>query len=45
MCVMVMSSACLEFLGLRLEKSGFFGRTHPHVVKGGIKCVRGLYVL
>jgi hypothetical protein len=33
---MVMSSAYLGFLGLGLEESGFLGRTHPHVVSGGI---------
>jgi hypothetical protein len=39
---MVVSSAYLRFLGLRLEESGFSSRTHPHVVSGGIKCERGL---
>ncbi len=39
---MVVSSAYLGFLGLGLEESGFSGRTHPHVVSGGIKCERGL---
>ncbi len=34
---MVASNAYLEFLGLGLEESGSFGRTHPHVVSGGIK--------
>jgi hypothetical protein len=37
MCVMVASSAYLGFLGLGLEESGSSGRTHPHVVSGGIK--------
>jgi hypothetical protein len=37
---MVASSAYLGFLGLGLEKSVSFGRTHPHVVSGGIKCER-----
>jgi hypothetical protein len=39
---MVANSAYIGFLGLRLEKSGSFGRTHLHVVSGGIKCERGL---
>jgi hypothetical protein len=39
---MVASGAYLGFLGLGLEESGSSGRTHPHVVSGGIKCVRGL---
>jgi len=39
---MVASSAYLGFLGLGLEKNGFFGRTHLHVVSGGIKCEKGL---
>jgi hypothetical protein len=39
---MVTSSAYLRFLGLGLEESGSSGRTHPHVVNGGIKCERGL---
>jgi hypothetical protein len=39
---MVASSAYLGFLGLGLEKSGSSGRTHPHVVNGGIKCERRL---
>jgi hypothetical protein len=39
---MVASSAYLGFLGLGLEESGSSGRTHPHVVSGGIKCERGL---
>jgi len=39
---MVASSAYLGFLGLGLEESGSFGRTHLHVVSGGIKCERGL---
>ncbi len=34
--------AYLGFLGLGLEESGSSGRTHPHVVSGGIKCERGL---
>ncbi len=38
---MVVSSAYLGFLGLWLEESGSFGRTHPHVMSGGIMCVRG----
>ncbi len=41
---MVANNAYLRFLGLRLEDSGSSGRTHPHVVSGGIKCVRGLKV-
>ncbi len=39
---MVVSSAYLRFLGLRLKDSGSFGRTHPPVVSGGIKCERRL---
>jgi hypothetical protein len=39
---MVVNSAYLGFSGLGLEESGSFGRTHPHVVSGGIKCKRGL---
>jgi hypothetical protein len=39
---MVASSAYLGFLGLGLEESGSFGRTHLHVVSGGIKCERRL---
>ncbi len=35
---MVVNSAYLGFLGLGLEESVSFGRTHPHVVSGGIKC-------
>jgi hypothetical protein len=35
---MVTSSVYLGFSGLGLEESGFSGRTHPHVVSGGIKC-------
>jgi hypothetical protein len=35
---MVVRSAYLGFPGLRLEESGSFGRTHPHVVNGGIMC-------
>ncbi len=38
---MVTSSAYLRFLGLGLEESGSSGRTHPHVVSGGIKCEKG----
>jgi len=32
----VRSSAYLGFPSLGLEESGFFGRTHRHVVSGGI---------
>jgi hypothetical protein len=39
---MVMSSAYLGFPSLGLEESGSSGRTHPHVVSGGIKCEKGL---
>jgi len=39
---MVVSSAYLGFLGLGLKESGYFGRTHPHVMSGGIKCERGV---
>ncbi len=39
---MVMSSAYLGFLGLGLEESGSSGRTHHHVVSGGIKCEKRL---
>jgi hypothetical protein len=39
---MVASSAYLRFLGLGLEDSGSSGRTHLHVMNGGIKCERGL---
>jgi hypothetical protein len=42
LCVMVTNSAYLGFLGLGLEESGSSGKTHPHVVSGGIKCERGL---
>jgi hypothetical protein len=35
---MVVSNAYLRFLGLGLEESGYSGRTHPHVVSGGITC-------
>jgi hypothetical protein len=35
-CVMVVSSAYLRFLGLGLEDNDSSGRTHPHVVSGGI---------
>jgi hypothetical protein len=35
---MVVSSAYLGFPGLGLEESGSSGRTHPHVVSGGIMC-------
>jgi hypothetical protein len=38
---MVAGSAYLRFPGLGLEESGSVGRTHPHVVSGGIKCVKG----
>jgi hypothetical protein len=41
-CAMVASNAYLRFLGLGLEENGSSGRTHPHVVSGGIKCERGL---
>ncbi len=41
---MVTSSAYLGFPGLGLEESGSSGMTHPHVVSGGIKCVKGLNV-
>jgi len=37
---MVASSPYLGFLGLGLEESGSSGRTHPHVVSGGITCER-----
>jgi hypothetical protein len=37
---MVVSSVYLGFPGLGLEESGSSGKTHPHVVSGGIKCVR-----
>jgi hypothetical protein len=36
-CVMVVSSAYLGFPTLGLEESGSSGRTHLHVVSGGIK--------
>jgi hypothetical protein len=39
---MVTSNAYLGFLGFELEESGSSGRTHLHVVNGGIKCERGL---
>ncbi len=39
---MVTSSAYLGFPGLGLEESGSFGKTHSHVVSGGIKCERRL---
>jgi len=39
---MVASNVYLGFLGLGLEESGSFGRTHLHVVSEGIKCERGL---
>jgi hypothetical protein len=39
---MVASSAYLGFLGLGLEESGSFGRTHLQVVSGGIKRERRL---
>jgi hypothetical protein len=38
---MAASNAYLRFPSLGLEESGSFGRTRPHVVSGGIKCVRG----
>jgi hypothetical protein len=38
---MVVNNAYLGFQGLGLEESGASGRTHPHVVSGGIKCERG----
>ncbi len=41
---MVTSSAYLRFPSLGLEESGSSGMTHPHVVSGGIKCVKGLNV-
>ncbi len=37
LCVMVVSSAYLGFLGLGLKESGSSGRTHLQVVSGGIK--------
>jgi hypothetical protein len=40
--LMVASSAYLGFPSLGLKDSGSFGRTHPHVVSGGIKCEKGL---
>ncbi len=39
---MITSSAYLGFPGLGLKENGSSGRTHPHVVSGGIKCERGL---
>jgi hypothetical protein len=39
---MVVSSAYLGFPNLGLEESDSSGRTHLHVVSGGIKCVRGI---
>jgi hypothetical protein len=33
---MVMSSAYLQFPGLKLKESGSSSTTHPHVVSGGI---------
>jgi len=39
---MVASNAYLGFLGLGLEESGSFVRTHPHVVSRGIKCEKML---
>jgi hypothetical protein len=39
---MVANSVYLGFPALGLEESGSSGRTHPHVVSGGIKCERGL---
>jgi hypothetical protein len=35
---MVASNAYLGFPSLGLKESGSFGRTHLHVVNGGIKC-------
>ncbi len=35
-CAMVVNNAYLKFPGLGLEESSSFGRTHPHVVSGGI---------
>ncbi len=37
---MVASSAYLRFPGLGLEESGSSGKTHLHVVNGGIVCIR-----
>jgi hypothetical protein len=39
---MVVSNAYLGFPGLGLEESDSSGRTHLHVVSGGIKCERRL---
>jgi len=39
---MVANSAYLGFLCLGLKESGSSGRTHPHVVSGGIKCEKRL---
>jgi hypothetical protein len=33
---MVMNSAYLGFLGLKLKENGYSGKTHLHVVSGGI---------
>jgi hypothetical protein len=38
----VVNNAYLGFPDLGLEESASSGRTHPHVVSGGIKCERGL---
>ncbi len=35
---MVVNSAYLGFLGLGLKENDSSGRSHPHVVSGGIKC-------
>jgi hypothetical protein len=37
---MVASTAYLRFPGLGLEESGSFGKTHPHILSGGIVCER-----
>jgi len=36
--------SCLfsSYFQYRVEESDSSGRTHPHVVNGGIKCERGL---
>jgi hypothetical protein len=38
---MVASSAYLGFPGLGLKESGSSGKTHSHIMSGGIKCERG----
>jgi hypothetical protein len=38
LCAMVVSSAYLGFPGLGLDESGSSGKTHPHVMSGGLKC-------